>query len=56
MGKYYILSVAAAMMFVTSYGAFSFAFWYGSHLIENGEATAGSVFTVSKNYVLKFII
>ncbi|XP_014242218.1 multidrug resistance protein 1-like isoform X2 [Cimex lectularius] len=46
MGKYYILSIAAAFMFVTSYGAFGFAFWYGSDLIMHGDATPGSVFTV----------
>ncbi|XP_014294685.1 ATP-dependent translocase ABCB1 [Halyomorpha halys] len=46
MGKYYVLSVAAAMMFVVSYGAFAFAFWYGSQLLSRGDATAGSVFTV----------
>lgn len=47
MRKYYFLSAGIAGVFFVLYASYGIAFWYGSEMIRFGEATPGSVFTVS---------
>ncbi|BES97014.1 Multidrug resistance protein [Nesidiocoris tenuis] len=46
MGKYHIFSIAAGVMYLSTYGAFGFAFWYGASLVNDEDVSAGSIFTV----------
>ncbi|CAA9998620.1 unnamed protein product [Nesidiocoris tenuis] len=37
----------AGVMYLSTYGAFGFAFWYGASLVNDEDVSAGSIFTVS---------
>lgn len=47
MSRYNIFSFFIAITFSLLYLAYALGFWYGSKLVQDGESTPGSVFTVS---------